>query len=39
MSYTHGTAENETEHGYVATANRIMRNVVRNFDEQDSVSD
>lgn len=24
MSYTHGTAENETEHGYVATANRIM---------------
>ncbi len=31
--------ENKTELGYKATANRIMRNVVRNFDEQNSVSD
>lgn len=25
--------ENESEHGYRATADRIMRNVIRNFDE------
>lgn len=28
--------ENETEYGWKATAYRLMRNIVRNFDEQES---